>query len=600
MLKHLITTYDLIVEAFQLYPGRSVTIVASILIASLAEGLGVAAVLPVLGMAASGGGASESELGLIVADAFAALGIPTELRSLLVLMVIGFALKGGLMLVAMQQIGFTSAHISTDLRFALVRAVMGARWSYYSSQPVGVLGNAMTVEATRGGAAFTGAYTIVAMIFQVAIYVGVATVVSWQIAMASLAAGIVMMVILGQFINMTRHASLSASAAFQELLRQLTDALNGIKPLKAMAMQERVALLLEAEASFINKAARRLITAKHGMQWLREPIMVIFLAFGLYATLVVWQIRFEVVLVMTLLFYRTAISIARLQTAYQQVVSSHVYYQRIREKIAAAKAEQENTSGRTAPDLREAVRLEHVSLRLGGKPILTDCSMSIPVGRITTLYGPSGAGKTTLTDLVIGLYRPESGRVFIDEVPLDEIGIASWRREIGYVPQELFLFHDTLLTNVTLGETGITVADAETALKAAGAWEFTSLLADGVHTMVGEKGMTFSGGQRQRIAIARALVRKPKLLILDEPTTSLDPENEAAICATLKELSHGITILAISHQRALLDIADNIYRVFDGRVTLEHTGETSAPLGAVPADADPAIAVSPGNSGPSS
>jgi len=180
---------------------------------------------------------------------------------------------------------------------------------------------------------------------------------------------------------------------------------------------------------------------------------------------------------------------------------------------------------------------------------------------------------------VIGLLRPQKGEVWIDNLPLAQVDLRRWRRMIGYVPQETLLLHDTVFINVTLGEKDIGSTDVEYALRAAGAWEFVSALPQGLNSVVGERGHKLSGGQRQRIAIARALVHKPRLLILDEATTALDPENEAAICATLRELSGEITILAISHQPAVLEVADRAYRLEDGAVVPASTGSANGQHG---------------------
>jgi len=143
---------------------------------------------------------------------------------------------------------------------------------------------------------------------------------------------------------------------------------------------------------------------------------------------------------------------------------------------------------------------------------------------------------------------------------------------IGYVPQETLLLHDSVLHNITLDDPELSEEDAVEALQGAGAWEFVAGMAQGIHSTVGERGARLSGGQRQRIMIARALVHKPKLLILDEATSALDPENEAAIGRTMGALLGSLTILAISHQTALVNSADRVYRLRDGGAVLQEPG----------------------------
>jgi ATP-binding cassette subfamily C protein len=180
------------------------------------------------------------------------------------------------------------------------------------------------------------------------------------------------------------------------------------------------------------------------------------------------------------------------------------------------------------------------------------------------IAGHSGTGKTTVADLIIGLFRPQRGTIYIDDTSLDQLNLHAWRNLLGYVPQEMFLFHDTIYKNISLGDENLSRADVEAALRLAGAWDFISGSQSGMDTVVGERGSKLSGGQRQRLALARALVRKPKLLILDEATTALDPETEKAICQTLEQIKGDMTILAISHQPAIMEIADKIYYLRSG------------------------------------
>jgi ATP-binding cassette subfamily C protein len=258
----------------------------------------------------------------------------------------------------------------------------------------------------------------------------------------------------------------------------------------------------------------------------------------------------------------------------------------LQDTLQTVKSEREDVGGDHTPTLNQAIQLENVTFAYDDHPVLQNVSLNFPMGRIITIVGPSGSGKTTLVDLVIGLLRPQQGEVLIDDVPLAEVNLKSWRRMIGYIPQETILLHDTVLNNITLGDPNLTAADAEDALRAAGALEFVNRMPQAMQSMVGERGGKLSGGQRQRIAIARALVHKPKLLILDEATSGLDPESEAAVCDTLQQLRGKHTILAISHQSALVEIADKAYRIRDGKILQTET-KPEAEIPTANIDAEP-------------
>ena len=189
------------------------------------------------------------------------------------------------------------------------------------------------------------------------------------------------------------------------------------------------------------------------------------------------------------------------------------------------------------------------------------------------LVGASGAGKTTVVDLIIGLLRPQKGEIWIDELSLAHVDLKRWRSMIGYVPQETLLLHDSVFNNITLGDPDLGPESVENALRAAGALEFVEAMPQGMHSIVGERGGKLSGGQRQRIAIARALVHQPQLLILDEATSALDPDSESTIGRTLQKLRGALTIIAISHQQTLIQSADRAYCIENGQALLVDTAD---------------------------
>jgi ATP-binding cassette, subfamily B, bacterial MsbA len=215
---------------------------------------------------------------------------------------------------------------------------------------------------------------------------------------------------------------------------------------------------------------------------------------------------------------------------------------------------------------REIV-FDRVSFRYGnGDPVLRDVSFTIPRGRVVALVGPSGAGKTTLADLLPRFHDPAAGRILLDGVPLDRLTRRSIRALMGVVSQDTVLLNDTVHVNIAYGSPGATRAQVEAAAKAANAAGFIGQLPEGFDTVLGERGTRLSGGQRQRIAIARALLRDPPILILDEATSALDTESERLVQQAIDRLMQDRTVLVIAHRLATVRDADEIVVLDEGRV----------------------------------
>jgi ATP-binding cassette subfamily C protein len=348
----------------------------------------------------------------------------------------------------------------------------------------------------------------------------------------------------------------------------MTDVLTSIKPLKAMARERQSDAVLTETTHKLNRALQKQVLSKAALGSFQEPILTVFLVMVLYLALKYWNPSMTTMIAMVFFIAKILKQVEKIQKEYANLVEFESAYWSLQGKIGTARDAREVLTGTLHPTFRTAIRMEAVSFAYNAHEVLKEVSLEIPAGSFVTLMGPSGSGKTTVADLLIGLLRPQKGDIWIDGEPLSQIDIRRWREMIGYVPQENLLMHDTILKNVTLGEAGLGAADVEAALRAAGAWDFVQFMPGGVHTVVGERGSVLSGGQRQRIAIARALVKRPVLLILDEATTALDPKTERDICATLTRLKGDLTILAISHQSALTESADIVYRVQDGAIHL--------------------------------
>ena len=564
------------------YPKKSILMLIAMLFAGLAEGFGLSAMLPLLSVAignqTGGSTAASPAVERIINQGLQVLGIPPTLEVLIVVVFCAITLKSALFLLAKKQVGFTVAQVATDLRLELLRALLASHWSFHLRQPVGTLANTMITEAGRTSKAYLSGATMIIFSIQVVILVIVAFLVSWQATLAALGGGILIFYILRRLIRKAQRAGERQTKVLQTLVGQLVDSLQSIKPLKAMALESLAESVLARETNKLNKALRKQVLSKEYLRAFSEPLRFVFLLLGLYAALLYLKLPVATLMVFVFLIGRILQQLSKVQDEYQKMVTFESAYYALKNKIKEAQADREGDFGDLEPVLEKGIRLNQITFGYENRQVLRDASFVFPAGEITAIVGPSGSGKTTVADLVIGLMRPQKGEILIDDTPLEQLDVQRWRRKIGYVPQESWLLHDTVLNNVTLGDPDLTEEDAVAALEAAGAWEFVQAMPKGIISTVGERGGKISGGQRQRIAIARALVHNPRLLILDEATTALDPKNETAICNTLRDLRGRLTILAISHQPAVLEVADQAYRLQNGAaVSVAEVGSQEHP-----------------------
>ena len=213
------------------------------------------------------------------------------------------------------------------------------------------------------------------------------------------------------------------------------------------------------------------------------------------------------------------------------------------------------------------IEFQHINFAYGsGDQVLHDIDVTIEAGSTIAFVGQTGSGKSTLIKLLLRFYQPDSGRILIDDQPIDAVSLESLRRRIGLVSQDVFLFQGTIVENIAYGSPDAPVERIRTAAEASEAAEFIDRLPQGYDTVVGERGQKLSGGQRQRLSIARALMKHPPILILDEATSAVDNDTEAAIQRSLERISHSCTTLVIAHRLSTIVNADRIYVMDKGRI----------------------------------
>jgi ATP-binding cassette subfamily C protein len=355
----------------------------------------------------------------------------------------------------------------------------------------------------------------------------------------------------------------------KEQYRTVSEFLNGIKIAKSFNAEPRYVAELRSTLSQMRADFGRFMRVHSIGNVAFQVSSGLVLAVFVYVALRQFSLPLPQIAVLVFVFMRVAPRFNGLQADIQEILDNLPAFHAMQEIEAACEREQEPTAVSVpAPlSLEQELFCDRLTFDYdGARDVIQDVSLKLPARQITALIGPSGSGKSTVADMLMGLVAPTAGTITVDGIPLDEGNRRAWRNCVAYVPQEVFLLHDTIAANLSLAAPDADDIAMWEALRAAHASSFVERLPNRLQTVVGDRGIRLSGGERQRIALARALVRRPQLLILDEATSALDWETQGQIASSIQALRGSMTILTIAHRPSMICFADWVVALEDGEV----------------------------------
>jgi ATP-binding cassette subfamily C protein len=550
-------------------PGHLALAVVLTALGALTEGVGLLVLVPLLHLI--GVDVEQGSVGQVarwVAAAFAWLGLPLNLTSVLVLYVALIA--GDASLRRWQAVTYCALQVGSTahLRTRLHRVVTRASWLQLMRCRASDLTHAMTAQVERIGHGTQLLLSMVRDVMLTAVYLGVTLYVSPPVTGLVVAAGLVLMLVLGRRARAATRLGQAMTRVGGEAYRAVMEHLGGIKMAKSYGAEERSIRLFSELASMVARTNLRAATAHADAKCRFDIGAALVLGVVLYVAIAVLATPAAVILVLLFAFARVMPLVSGFEQSVQQFLTMLPDFTAVLAlEDRLARHEEAGPARREPVGLRQAVRLDAVSFQYedSAEPALVSISLTIPAGQTTAIVGPSGSGKSTLADLLLGLLVPGRGRVLVDGTPLTPELLPAWREQIGYVPQDSFHFHDTVRANLMWARPGASQAELEKALEIAAAG-FVARLPQGLDTVLGDRGIRLSGGERQRIALARALLRRPAMLILDEATSNLDSENERRVQEAIERLHGRLTILVITHRLTTVRLADSIHVLEAGRL----------------------------------
>ncbi len=549
---------------------KKVAIALSLMVLiSLSEGISLLLLVPLLQLVGLDvGQGSLGQIAGIVSAFFITIGLQPTLPLVLIIYILVISFIAILSRLQTLRTSNIQYQFAAQLRKRLYKAITNSNWLFFTKMKSSNFAHAITNEIERISMGTGQFLTFIASIMILIVYIIFALKLAGMFIGIIFVLGIAILLLLRRRAGRSRSKGEKITTTTQNLYYSIMQHLDGMKTIKSFGMQKENIRVFSNQTNQVAKNYQDTIKTYADVKLLFDVGTVVVLSIMVLFLMVVVKLPTVTLFLLIYLFVRMIPQFSTIQRSYQYFINMLPAFGNVThlEKQCLENSDILETK-ECQIELNKNISLGNVSFSyIDENFFMKDLNLQIPNGKTIAIVGPSGAGKSTIADLIMGLIQPNEGKITIDNIPISKYSIGSWRTQIGYVSQETFLFNETIKFNLLLSQPQADEEEIREALKLAAAYEFVSKLPEGIDTFIGDRGVKLSGGERQRLALARALLRKPQLLILDEATSNLDTNNEKKILTAIDDLHGEITILIIAHRLSTIKNADFIYLIDQGQI----------------------------------
>jgi ATP-binding cassette subfamily C protein len=460
------------------------------------------------------------------------------------------------------------------LRLEVYESLLSANWNFFLRKRNSDLNHMMTTELMQVSQGTQLVLRLATTVIFTLIQICFALWLSVKLTLFVLIGGLLMALFSRRFIRSAQSLGDRTNELSQSYLGGLSDHFSGMKDTKSNMLEAQHLSWFRALCTRMEQHYVKFVRLQTTSQFFYKVTSSLLIALFVLFSIQILRAQAGQLILIVIVFSRLWPKFTSMQGNWEQIGTTIPAFKKLNQIMAetgaAAELEPESQPlSRHIIQLTQSIECRNLSYRYesnSAKYALQNINLHIPVNSMTAIVGKSGAGKSTLIDILIGLIVPESGDILIDDVPVTSQNMISLRRSISYVSQDPFLFHASLRENLHMLNPAASEAELWTALDFAAAADFVRTLPDGLDTIIGDRGIKLSGGERQRIVLARAMLKKPSILVLDEATSALDVENELKIQTALERLKGSVTLIVIAHRLSTIRNADQVIVLEKGHI----------------------------------